>query len=117
MSFVKVKGKTKYHSFVNKSIPIFQCQISEVRKNKSGEWEYDNYVLKTFNDLASYCNNLQEGSRLVAIGKLREEKWEDKSGQKRNRVVIIADEIGIISEVEKKAPINNDNDGLGEIPF
>lgn len=40
------------------------------------------------------AESLKKGSRVVVTGKLKREEWEDKEGNKRDSLVLLADEVG-----------------------
>lgn len=38
--------------------------------------------------------SVKKGDRLIVVGRLSQQKWEDSDGQKRQKLVITADEVG-----------------------
>lgn len=58
-----------------------------------GEPSY--YDLKVWRKLAeNVAENLNKGDRIVAVGKMKIEKFEDKEGNQRSKPVMTVDEIG-----------------------
>jgi single-strand DNA-binding protein len=76
--------------------------VNDRRKNpQSGDWEdFPNYVdVVVFGQRGeSISRFLSKGSKVAVEGKLRWSEWEDKnSGDKRNKIEIIADDIEFMS--------------------
>ena len=42
---------------------------------------------------ARFAKKLRKGSRIILHGKLRQEKWESKSGKRLSRLIVIAERI------------------------
>jgi single-strand DNA-binding protein len=67
------------------------------RWNKDGEWEEETsfFDVTAWSQMAeNACESLQKGMRVVVMGRLEEQRWEDKeSGEPRRKIVIIADDI------------------------
>lgn len=62
---------------------------------KRGEEEQTSFFdVTAFGDLAEHVAELPKGCRVMVAGRLEQQSWETKDGDKRNKVVVIADEIG-----------------------
>lgn len=67
------------------------------RYQRNGEWEEETsfFDVTLFGDLASnLATSLDKGARVIAQGRLEQQRWEDKEGNNRSKVVLIADAIG-----------------------
>lgn len=74
--------------------------VSHRRKNPTtGQWEDDNttfYQAQSWKKEAEHvCQSVRKGDRVIAIGDLRREEWEDKNGQVRDRLLVLNAEIGL----------------------
>ena len=64
-----------------------------IQNKKSGEWqtEVDFFNVTAWYKLAENCaESLGKGDRVLVSGRLSQDSWEDKEGQKRSTVKIIA---------------------------
>ncbi|MCJ7666318.1 MAG: single-stranded DNA-binding protein [Actinobacteria bacterium] len=64
-----------------------------IQNKKSGEWqtEVDFFNITAWYKLAENCaESLSKGDRILVSGRLSQDNWEDKEGQKRSSVKIIA---------------------------
>jgi single-strand DNA-binding protein len=64
-----------------------------IQNKKSGEWqtEVDFFNVTAWYKLAENCaESLGKGDRILVSGRLSQDSWEDKEGQKRSTVKIIA---------------------------
>jgi len=67
-----------------------------VQNKNSGEWETeaDFFNVTAWYKLAENCaESLSKGDRVLVSGRLSQDSWEDKEGQKRSAVKIIANVI------------------------
>lgn len=75
---------------------FFTVANTEWRKNDRDEWEEAGasfYDVKVFGPMIEHVvDSLVKGNRVMVLGKLRQEHWE-KDGQKRSKMVVIADEV------------------------
>lgn len=102
------------------SILEFAVAVNESRKNSSGEWEDvpSYFDVKVWGTRAeSLSRFLSKGSKVTVQGRLKQERWE-KDGEKRSKVVVIADNVelppkgsGSSHSEPKPDPIDDD------IPF
>ena len=66
-------------------------------KNKQDEWEEDVsfFDVNAWGELAdNVASSLSKGSRVIVSGRLEQQNWENKEGQKQSKVVLVADDIG-----------------------
>lgn len=81
--------------------------VNDRRKNPAGEWEdvpnfFDVTVFGARGE--SLSRFLAKGSKVAVEGKLRWRQWDDKkSGEKRSKVEIVADDIEFLSSRESAA--------------
>jgi single-strand DNA-binding protein len=79
------------------------CSITvvdnETWKNKEGERQ----EISTFVDCDIFgpradvvAKYFKKGNRITLVGKLRQDKWEDKEGQKRSKLFIRVDDFGFV---------------------
>jgi len=67
-------------------------------KNKQEEWEEEVsfFDVNAWGELAdNVAASLTKGSRVIVSGRLEQQSWENKEGQKQSKVVLVADDIGI----------------------
>ena len=93
----------KFDNGVKKA--TFSLATTEVFKNKDGEktqhTEWHNIVL--WRGLAEIAENyLKKGNPIYLEGKIRKREWEDKEGQKRFTVEIIADTMTMLGTGKKE---------------
>lgn len=67
-------------------------------KNKQDEWEEEVsfFDVNAWGELAdNVAASLAKGSRVIVSGRLEQQSWENKEGQKQSKVVLVADDIGV----------------------
>lgn len=67
------------------------------RYQQNGEWQEQTswFNVTCWADLAeNVAASLVKGSRAIVAGRLEQREWEDKEGNKRTTVEIVADEVG-----------------------
>lgn len=71
------------------------AEVSVAVNSRRGEVEEVSFFdVVLFGDLATNAaESLHKGDRVVVVGRLKQERWEDKEGQSRTKVKIIADDI------------------------
>jgi single-strand DNA-binding protein len=83
------------------AIGSFSVAVNErVKNQQTGEWEdRPNYIdVSLFGQRAqSLQQYLVKGTKVCVSGKLRWHQWQDKSGQNRSKVDVIADGIEFMS--------------------
>jgi single-strand DNA-binding protein len=75
------------------------------------------YDVTVWGDLAEHvASSLEKGDRVIVSGKIEQQKWETKEGDKRSKIVIVAFQVGaelsytevevIRSEKAEAEPVN-----------
>ena len=86
--------------FTPSGLPVanFTVAVNRRFKNASGQWEdkLDGFFrCSCWRDMAeNVAESLQKGTRVVVVGRLQEQRWEDQEGGKRSRIEIQVDEVG-----------------------
>jgi single-strand DNA-binding protein len=62
-----------------------------VKDQKYTTW-HDIKVWDTFAE--NLVEHIKKGDRLIVVGRIQKEQWDDKDGVKQTRTVIVADEAG-----------------------
>ena len=78
-------------------------------KNKQDEWEEETsfFDVNAWGELAdNVAASLSKGSRVLISGRLEQQTWENKEGQKQSKVVLVADDIGVSLRKAQVAGIN-----------
>lgn len=74
----------------------FSVCVNDRRKNDQGEWvDVPNWVDVTFfgNRAESISQYLSKGSLVFVSGRLHQNTWENKDGQKRSKLEVIGNDI------------------------
>ena len=95
------------------------------RVKKNGEWvdETSFFDVTVFGNQAENCGKyLKKGSQIGVEGRLRQNKWQDKEGNNRYSIEIVASAIQFLTQKESTDktsempdPYQNNNDD--DIPF
>lgn len=67
-------------------------------KNKQDEWEEEVsfFDVNAWGELAdNVAASLSKGSKVIITGRLEQQSWDNKEGQKQSKVVLVADDIGV----------------------
>ena len=79
------------------------CSFSiavNTRKKEGNEWVDGPttwWEIKTFKNLAELCaEQLTKGTKILVTGRPELEQWEGKEGEKRSKLVLLADEVGLL---------------------
>jgi single-strand DNA-binding protein len=78
------------------SVTQFSIAVSRSWKNKSDQWEEETsyFDIVAWSELAdNVCRSLKKGNRIIVSGRLEQQSWT-KDGEKRSKVVLIADDLG-----------------------
>jgi single-strand DNA-binding protein len=78
-----------------KSVANFSVAVSDGwGENKKTEW----INIVAWDKLAELCGNyLHKGSKVLVVGKYQSRQWEDKDGNKRTAVDVVARDIEFLS--------------------
>ena len=82
--------------FTPSGVPVASFGIAvnkRIQNKQSGEWENDAdffNVVAWFKLAENIAESLNKGDRVVVFGRLSQESWDDKQGQKRTSYRIIA---------------------------
>ena len=80
------------------SLCRFSIAVNRTYANASGERETDFINIVTWRGLAENCNKyLSKGSKVCVVGSLQNRTYEDKDGNKRYNVDIVAEDVEFIS--------------------
>lgn len=90
--------------------------VKEWKKDKEDEFHHFDFVC--FGKQAEWLSDAKKSDHIMISGKLQQEKWETKEGQKRSKVSIVA-EVCRNLDSEKKSVNNsrNENTESENIPF
>jgi single-strand DNA-binding protein len=98
-----------------------------VKNEETGEWEDKNtswWTVKAWRGLADQSKNIvKKGMEVTVIGKIYEENWVDRDGEKRTSVEINADAISVttftLSKEAKPSPedVFPSYKNLSDVPF
>ncbi len=73
-----------------KKITTFSIAVNR----RVGEEEFVSYYdINAWEKLGENCASLPKGARVLVSGRLEQRSWEDKEGNKRSRVEIVATEV------------------------
>lgn len=70
--------------------------VERRRRKPDGSWESETefFDVTAWKDLAEQLASLEQGTRIIATGRLSARSWETKAGEKRTSVEVVADDIG-----------------------
>jgi single-strand DNA-binding protein len=86
--------------FTPSGLPVanFTVAVNRRFKNQSGQWEdrLDGFFrCSCWRDMAeNVAESIVKGQRIMVVGRLQEQRWEDQDGGKRSRIEIQVDEVG-----------------------
>jgi single-strand DNA-binding protein len=86
--------------FTPSGLPVanFTVAVNRRFKNQSGQWEdkLDGFFrCSCWRDMAeNVAESIVKGQRVMVVGRLQEQRWEDQEGNKRSRLEIQVDEVG-----------------------
>ncbi|MBX0312294.1 MAG: single-stranded DNA-binding protein [Sulfurihydrogenibium sp.] len=83
------------------SVAVFSIAVNRKYKDKNGNWQEESYFfdIEAFGQLAERIGKqLAKGYQVLIEGQLRQDRWEDKNGEKRSKVKIIAERISLLSK-------------------
>ena len=79
----------------------FRFACNRPPRNPETEGEADFVDVEAYGRLAeNLCSSCSVGDRLLVVGKMRHQRWEDAEGNKRARYVVLADAVGVSMEFQ-----------------
>ena len=109
-----------------KPVGGFGLAVNRRYNTKSGEKkeEVDFFEIEVWDKQAEICNEyLSKGRNVLIQGRLKQDRWEDESGNKKSKVKIVASNVQFFSqrpdgERQQETPSEKIEENRGpEIPF
>jgi len=102
-------------SQTSKGVPVCSFTIANDRYFKEGsglEKETSYFNIHAFGKMADQCKkDGYEGRGVRAVGRLKQERWENAEGQKMSRIVVVAEHVEFRPELARQpAPEKNHTD-------
>ena len=89
-----------------KPVANFSVAVQRSTKNENGQYEADFFNVTCFNSTAEFAEKyLTKGVKIEISGRIQNDSWTDKEGNKRISTVIYANNIGF-AESKKAAQEN-----------
>jgi|DEB0MinimDraft_10_1074344.scaffolds.fasta_scaffold89471_3 single-strand DNA-binding protein len=113
-------GRDPELKYSNNGMAILKFSVADTR-NKGDEKVTQWWNIVCFKELAeNVAASIGKGTRVQVIGKVQREKYEDKEGAERERIEILADDVGISLRWEpagESAPVRGgDTSGNRPLP-
>lgn len=84
-----------------KSVCTFSLAINHFSKNDEPP-KVSFIEVETWEKIAEACSrNVEKGRRLIVMGSLRQDRWEDEQGKMHSRIKIIGNEIRFLESGKK----------------
>ena len=81
-------------SYTASGVPVAEFGVAWNRKDKDGADVVSFFDVTCWRDLAEHvAESLGKGTRVVVYGRMEQESWENKEGEKRSKVKVIAEEV------------------------
>jgi single-strand DNA-binding protein len=108
------------------------CGLAVTRRKRNDDGTFEDlptefYDLVCFGELAEHvAESLRKGDRVVAVGRIEEERWSGKDGSERTTTKLVAEEVGpslrfataTVERTERKGPAAPATDnGYSEEPW
>jgi single-strand DNA-binding protein len=96
MSNISIAGNTgtdlalRYSAKGNAFVTVPVAVTTGRDDSKETHW----FDVKCFGELAEQIAEIPKGSRVMFIGRMKQDKWESKEGEKRSKLCLYADEGG-----------------------
>jgi len=89
---------------------VFSIAVNRRYKTMAGEQKeevsfFRIHAYGSIADLVGKC--LAKGSPCMVKGRLKQERWDDEKGEKRNRIVVVAENIQLIPRIGRKEEEQN----------
>ena len=100
-----------------KAVAKFSIAISKIRMAEGEKKEEVSFIeVQVWEKLAENTYNyVKKGHRIGVVGELKQDRWEQEDGTKRNKLYVIARNVEFLetkpktNEAENSAPDNNNN--------
>jgi single-strand DNA-binding protein len=82
-------------------VATFSIAVTRKFKDKNGNWneEVSYFDIETFGKVAQRAaESLNKGYQVLIEGQLRQEKYQDKNGNKRSKIKIIASKVNLLGK-------------------
>jgi single-strand DNA-binding protein len=104
-------------------LPVCNFSIASNRFHKKGdefEKETSFFDIQCWADLAQYVGEKGvKGSTVITTGRLKQERWTDREGKNKNKVIIVAESVQIFQrqngDYQRQGQSVNDN--ASDCPF
>jgi single-strand DNA-binding protein len=74
------------------------------KRDESMEKEVSYFDVESWGKVAEMVNNLgHKGRGVRVVGRLKQDRWQDKEGKNQSRTVIVAEHVEFRAEVKEKA--------------
>lgn len=88
-----------------KTVCEFSVVVSKNKKDRDGKWTEE----PSFFDCVAFgfvaddvANKFRKGASILVEGELKQSRWQDKSGNNRSKVMIVADKVRDMSGPKQK---------------
>ena len=111
MNIIAITGRlaqdvTVRHTASGKPVANFSIAVQRNTKNENGQYDADFFNVTCFNSTAEFAEKyLVKGVKIEISGRIQNDSWTDKDGNKRTSTVIYANNIGF-AESKKAAQEN-----------
>ena len=111
MNIIAITGRlaqdvTVRYTANGKPVANFSIAVQRSTKNENGQYEADFFNVTCFNSTAEFAEKyLTKGVKIEISGRIQNDSWTDKDGNKRISTVIYANNIGF-AESKKAAQEN-----------
>jgi single-strand DNA-binding protein len=127
-TFIGNCGKPPEIRFTNsgQAVATFSIAVSRRYKDQKDEWQEVTTWLDVtcWKELAENVGtSVTKGTRVIVVGRLDMDEWEDKDGEKRSKLKVTADSVGVdlryataeVARTERTGP-TRDNAPVAEEP-
>ena len=96
----------------------FSIAVSRNFKNEDGEYTTDFFNIVAWRKTAEFISNyFHKGSRIAIVGKLQQEVYDDKDGNHRSNIVVVAEDVFIIDKKNKEEQVEKKEEPKEEDPM
>jgi single-strand DNA-binding protein len=99
------------------AVAVFTIAVNKRYKDKNGNWQEESsfFDVESFGQLAERIGKqLSKGYKVLIEGQLRQDRWEDKNGEKRSKVKIIAEKVVLLSKPNGN---NTEEEIVDDVPW